>query len=350
MAIGYGGLALYQSLHRITLYDATISKRLSYARQFLDAHVHSDGSIVYDYDTSTHKESTATGTPVLVRDVGIVFAEMMLASSSTIRVQEQITLPYVTYFFATPHADKPTGMLAIAYVGFSILGLHDSAWTQAHNVELETLLHEILARQNKTGVFVESATDARISGYYTGESLLALSYALQSSPANEQLKIKDAIMRTYAAVDAGAIDYSTTRSLYMWLNRATVLNTASSMFSPSEKALMMDVVNMVHGEVMDQILPLRAQKNTCIWGEGLAQYLLIDPHSDRAPILRLQLQEIVRDNLVLQNISDNSLGNAHVHSINDGGFPPQAGAPTARIDFAQHCVGMLTTYQTLLTR
>jgi|GEM_PF-6328764 len=343
--VALAGSWAYQSLHQLHLDNTTIAQRLSYARQFLDAHAHPDGSVIYDYDTSMGQESTATGTSVLVRNVGIVFAEMMLASTSTIVAQERVTLPYTTYFFATPHADKPTGMLAIAYVGFAILGLHDPAWTQAHSEQLKVLLQEILTRQNKTGVFVESATNSQLSGYYTGESLLALSYALQSSATSTSAIVKDAIMRTYTAVDGGAIDYSTTRSLYMWLNRATVINVASNAFSPSEKAVMKHVVDMVHGEVMDQVLPLSADKNTCIWGEGLAQYLLIDPPSNQTPKLMSQLEDIVRDNLALQNIPASS----KTPSVNDGGFRPQANATTARIDFAQHCIGMLTSYERLVS-
>ena len=335
---------IYSKVTRISLSHGLIEERLSYARQFLDAHVHTDGSVIYDYDTTTRKESAETGTPVLVRDVGVVFSEMMLASSSTIKAQEDVTLPYVTYFFTTPHADKPTGMLAIAYIGFAVLGLHDPMWTQAHSGELQTLLHEILGRQNKTGVFVESATNTNISGYYTGESLLALSYALQSSSDSERSQIKDAIMRTYMAIDGGVIDYSTTRSLYMWLNRATALNAASESFSSTEKALMMDVVKMIQGEVMAQVLPLSPQKNTCIWGEGLAQYLLIDEASNQSPELMSQLEDIVRNNLSLQNIP----GNSKTPSIDDGGFRPQKGATTARIDYEQHCIGMLTGYEALL--
>ncbi len=333
--------------HPVMSTTSTVEQRLTWTKNYVTNHMLPDGSVLYDYDAVSNHAIGGTYNAATVRDAGISYVSALLFEYDHDAAMKSVAEKYADTFFSNSRsiAQNPTGENAIVYSALSILGEEDPVWNRAHASAMKLVLDQILVEQLPSGAFAESATDTKVNPYYTGEALLALSYALDAQTANTvKTLIKEAVIKTYASINAGVIEPQDAKSLYMWLNRGTVRLLASPDFSAMEKSSFVQAAQKIHTETMNDILPIDPHANSCIWGEGIGQYLLLDTSTTTDSALWHSLQKIVTDNLVLQATSTSPQSN----SINNGGFAPEYGAVTARIDYTQHCIGMLITYETLL--
>lgn len=312
--------------------DQLIGARLDAAKQFIRDHALTNGDLLYDFDSATSEDINGSDDSALVRKAGVAYTAALLYEHDGDPVMYAVADRYAHFVLSDlDQRSYPTGAYAMLFLTMHILENRDTSLVP----EEQQFIITILSRERPDGYFPENNISSVSNPYYTGESLVALSHALDdATSSSDHAKIISAIDRAYTGLQRSPLAPGDTKRIYMWLSQATYRLTMSSAFSSPQKDTFRSTVVEIHDQTMRDILPLDQTMNNCIWGEAAAYDILSSSGPGDLPFL----DSITSRSLALQ-VSSPDAGK------NIGGFLAAAGDDSARIDYTQHCVAMLLSYE-----